>query len=87
MSSDVQGSSDQVILVTGGYDHTIKMWQAHTGVCQRTAQHTDSVSLTLTVSALQMAYPYQNPVSSDRGGCKGEISQFCRYRPTCSLSL
>jgi G protein beta subunit-like protein len=51
MSSDVQGSSDQVILVTGGYDHTIKMWQAHTGVCQRTAQHTDSVSLTLTANA------------------------------------
>jgi len=46
MSSDVQGSSDQVILVTGGYDHTIKLWQAHTGVCQRTAQHTDSVSFT-----------------------------------------
>jgi len=51
MSSDVQGSSDQVILVTGGYDHTIKLWQAHTGVCQRTAQHTDSVSFTWTVNA------------------------------------
>ncbi|PSN45751.1 Target of rapamycin complex subunit lst8 [Blattella germanica] len=42
MTNDVQGSNDQVILVTGGYDHTIKLWQAHTGVCQRTAQHTDS---------------------------------------------
>jgi hypothetical protein len=62
MSSDVQGNSDQVILVTGGYDHTIKMWQAHTGVCQRTAQHTDSVSLTLTVSALQMPYPYWDSI-------------------------
>jgi len=51
MSSDVQGSSDQVILVTGGYDHTIKLWQAHTGVCQRTAQHTDSVSFTWTINA------------------------------------
>lgn len=61
MSSDVHGSSDQVILVTGGYDHTIKMWQAHTGVCQRTAQHTDSVSLILTGSAKQMSYLYRNP--------------------------
>ena len=24
-------STDQVILATGGYDHTIKFWQAHTG--------------------------------------------------------
>ena len=22
---------DEVILATGGYDHTIKFWQAHTG--------------------------------------------------------
>ena len=56
MSSDVQGNSDQVILVTGGYDHTIKLWQAHTGVCQRTAQHTDSVSFTLTVKACMDTY-------------------------------
>lgn len=41
--------SEQVIFVTGGYDHTIKIWQAHTGVCQRTAQHTDSVSLNYTI--------------------------------------
>lgn len=39
--------NEQVIFVTGGYDHTIKIWQAHTGVCQRTAQHGDSVSLIL----------------------------------------
>ena len=28
-------STDQVILVTAGYDHTIKFWAAHTGVCTR----------------------------------------------------
>lgn len=33
---------DQVILATGGYDHSIKFWQAHSGVCQRTVQHPDS---------------------------------------------
>ena len=35
-------STDQVILATGGYDHTIKFWAAHTGVCTRTLQHPDS---------------------------------------------
>lgn len=39
------GNGDQVILATGGYDYTIKLWQAHSGVCQRTMQHADSVSL------------------------------------------
>ncbi|XP_059485892.1 target of rapamycin complex subunit lst8 [Neocloeon triangulifer] len=33
---------ESVILATGGYDHTIKLWQAHTGNCQRTLQHTES---------------------------------------------
>ncbi|KAG8225654.1 hypothetical protein J437_LFUL010339 [Ladona fulva] len=35
-------TGDPVILATGGYDHTIKLWQAHIGVCTRTAPHTDS---------------------------------------------
>ncbi|CAH0554363.1 unnamed protein product [Brassicogethes aeneus] len=34
--------SDQIILATGGYDHTIKLWQTHTGICQRTMQHGES---------------------------------------------
>lgn len=37
------GGGSQVALVTGGYDHTIKLWQAHSGVCLRTMQHPDSV--------------------------------------------
>lgn len=44
MTVDGTNSNEQVIFVTGGYDHTIKIWQPHTGVCQRTCQHTDSVS-------------------------------------------
>ncbi|PIK49498.1 putative target of rapamycin complex subunit lst8 [Apostichopus japonicus] len=36
------GNGDQVILATAGYDHTIRFWQAHTGICQRTVQHPDS---------------------------------------------
>jgi len=35
-------STDDVILATAGYDHTIKFWAAHTGVCTRTLQHPDS---------------------------------------------
>ncbi len=31
-----------VILATAGYDHTVRFWQAPTGVCQRTLQHADS---------------------------------------------
>lgn len=36
------GAGDQVILATGGYDHSIRLWQAHSGLCQRTLQHADS---------------------------------------------
>lgn len=31
-----------VILASAGYDHTIRFWEALTGVCSRTIQHTDS---------------------------------------------
>ncbi|XP_077525950.1 MTOR associated protein, LST8 [Haemaphysalis longicornis] len=37
-----EGAGDQVILATGGYDHSIRLWQAHSGLCQRTLQHADS---------------------------------------------
>jgi G protein beta subunit-like protein len=31
-----------VILVSAGYDHTIRFWEALTGVCSRTIQHSES---------------------------------------------
>ncbi|KAI1301701.1 Target of rapamycin complex subunit lst8 [Halotydeus destructor] len=34
--------NDQVLLATGGYDHTIRFWTAHNGHCQRVVQHPDS---------------------------------------------
>ncbi|CAG0878531.1 unnamed protein product [Darwinula stevensoni] len=37
-------AEEQVILATGGYDHTIRLWQAHTGSCLKTMQHPNSVS-------------------------------------------
>lgn len=37
-------NGDQVILATAGYDHSIRFWQAHSGVCHRTVPHPDSIS-------------------------------------------
>ncbi|XP_064406213.1 target of rapamycin complex subunit lst8-like [Halichondria panicea] len=34
--------SGSIVLVTGGYDHSIKFWFPHDGVCYRTAQHPES---------------------------------------------
>ena len=33
-----------IVFATGGYDHSIKFWYPHDGVCYRTAQHPESVS-------------------------------------------
>ena len=38
-------NNDPVILATAGYDHTVRFWQAHSGICYRTVQHPDSVSI------------------------------------------
>ena len=43
MTVDVTSNADEVIFATGGYDHTIKIWQASTGICQRVCHHVDSV--------------------------------------------
>ncbi|XP_060068639.1 target of rapamycin complex subunit lst8-like [Ylistrum balloti] len=40
--SGSNGNTDPVILATAGYDHTIRFWQAHSGICYRTVQHPDS---------------------------------------------
>lgn len=44
MVLETNSSYDQVIFVTAGYDHQIRFWQAHSGVCHRTLQHQDSVT-------------------------------------------
>lgn len=40
-----------VVLATGGYDHTIRFWHAHSGVCCRTVQHPDSQVNALALSS------------------------------------
>ena len=37
-----------IVFATGGYDHSIKFWHPHDGVCYRTATHPESVSLLYT---------------------------------------
>ncbi|XP_063700798.1 protein LST8 homolog [Culicoides brevitarsis] len=38
------------LLATGGYDHTIKLWQPYSGVCIRSLQHLDSQVNALEIS-------------------------------------
>ncbi|KAL2918465.1 TOR complex subunit lst8 [Polyrhizophydium stewartii] len=40
----MQSPVTEVVLATAGYDHTIRFWEALSGVCLRTIQHTDSVN-------------------------------------------
>lgn len=52
----------EVILATGGYDHTIKFWQAHTGACVLTLQHPDSHVNAMEISPDgQVRRIYQGP--------------------------
>lgn len=39
-----------VLLVTAGYDHTIRFWEAWSGICSRTIQHPDSQVNRLAIS-------------------------------------
>ena len=43
-------SGDPVLLATASYDHTIRFWQAHSGICHRTVQHQDSVSFLINIT-------------------------------------
>lgn len=43
-----------VILASAGYDHTIRFWEALTGVCSRTIQHADSQVNRLEITSDKM---------------------------------
>jgi target of rapamycin complex subunit LST8 len=43
-ASASQAPVTEVVLATAGYDHTIRFWEALSGVCLRTIQHPDSVN-------------------------------------------
>ena len=44
-------ASSSVILASAGYDHTIRFWEATTGICYRTLQYNDSAVNTLQIAA------------------------------------
>ncbi|KAI8077692.1 quinon protein alcohol dehydrogenase-like superfamily [Halteromyces radiatus] len=46
----LQNDSHSVILVTAGYDNTIRFWEALSGICSRTIQHADSQVNRLCIS-------------------------------------
>lgn len=39
-----------VLLVTSGYDHAIRFWEALSGICSRTIQHPESQVNRLSIS-------------------------------------
>ncbi|ORX56688.1 WD40 repeat-like protein [Piromyces finnis] len=45
-----QSASTEVVLATAGYDHTIRFWEALSGICLRTVQHPDSQVNRLAIS-------------------------------------
>lgn len=47
MAESTTSKNGDILLATGGYDHTIKLWQAHSGMCSKTLQHADSVSFNI----------------------------------------
>lgn len=44
-------NSSEVVLVSAGYDHTIRFWEALSGICIRTIQHPDSQVNKLAISS------------------------------------
>jgi len=49
-SSHTSYPMESIVFATGSYDHTIKLWQAHTGICIRTLQHAESQVNALEIS-------------------------------------
>lgn len=62
-------TGDPVILATAGYDHTIRFWQAHSGICYRTVQHPDSVSFLYILHIDIKQCVYKNVFISILGHC------------------
>ena len=44
LAAQVEPDVGNIVFATGGYDHSVKFWHPHDGVCYRTAQHPESVS-------------------------------------------
>jgi WD40 repeat protein len=42
-------SSDNILLITAGYDRTIRFWHANTAAIYRTIMHEDSVRIKIKI--------------------------------------
>lgn len=58
-SSAAQQDALSVILVTGGYDNTIRFWEAWSGVCSRTLNHQEHVRCSLSLIDVSLIPVYR----------------------------
>uniref|UniRef100_A0A7N6C0D6 Target of rapamycin complex subunit lst8 n=1 Tax=Anabas testudineus TaxID=64144 RepID=A0A7N6C0D6_ANATE len=72
--------SDPVILATAGYDHTVRFWQAHSGICTRTVQHQDS-----QVNSLEIT-PDRSMIAAAGWSFPSFIPAHKRYSLRCKFS-
>lgn len=52
--------TDNILLVTAGYDRTIRFWQANTAAVYRTIMHEDSVRFSLKFTTKQPSISLAN---------------------------
>lgn len=50
VADPIDQSSNPVILITAGYDHTIRFWEALSGHCHRVLQHPESQVNALSIT-------------------------------------
>jgi WD40 repeat protein len=48
----MSANNDNILLVTAGYDRTIRFWQANTAAIYRTIMHEDSVRMKICIENL-----------------------------------
>lgn len=79
---------ETIVFATGGYDHCIKFWQAHDGVCYRTAQHPDSVQHLFANVECKSPHLILGPLFGlyRVHTTAGELSRSDSGQETCSLS-
>ena len=73
----------QVVLATAGYDHTIRFWEATSGICYRTLQYADSQARprAITVVKASKISALTEPISTPSTcSCSGEVVLLCWWR-------
>ena len=53
----VEADVGNIVFATGGYDHSVKFWHPHDGVCYRTAQHPESVRIPIGAHLTCFVFP------------------------------